>query len=321
MSRGRRVDLTDYQRAERERQSRWRGSRRAGRVRVDEEWYRVGWVLEPASAMDSLHPSVADAAVGRFAAEDISWHEEGSDRYGHGTGPTPNLMSSQVACLNAWLGLEAGGEEPLLAGLRVLVPEADAVLAPLEPEWIGLRNYLGEREPRRRGQYATGADLLVVYGVGGERRGLLLESKYSEAYGPESLRFSKSGTDRAATYQPHIDVGSTFKRGARAADLMFDPFDQLLRLQLLAAAMEDAGELDLARVSVGWVAPRSNRPLWEWVHPPKLAGHRTVDEAWASMLVEPDRFRAAAYEAVVAAAAPHAPEWARWMGQRYGWSP
>jgi hypothetical protein len=53
----------------------------------------------------------------------------------------------------------------------------------VEPEWIGKRNYMGERGIRRRGQYTTSADVLIAYDDSdGHRHGLLVESKYTETY-------------------------------------------------------------------------------------------------------------------------------------------
>ena len=308
---------TAFVRRQRDRQTAWRGERPAGRWELDGRELPLRWALHADHATDSLYPPIRDELLAVFGDRDIAWHEERTVAYGHRPpGPSPNLMDSQTFCLNFWEGLAAEGG--LLAALRGLVP-ASTLEAPvgrlLEPEWIGRRNHLGERgRKRRRGQYATSADMLFSYTRDGRRHGLLLESKWSERYDGAPMRFTPWGTDRAEIYRPSVERHEPLT--VPFEPLMVDPFDQLLRLQLLAAAMEEAGELDFETVTVGWVAPRANEELWSELTA-DLPGD-TVPEAWRSVLRRPDRFVFASYEELFERARSEAPQWAAWMGERYG---
>lgn len=310
---------TPFVRRQRDRQTAWRGDRPAGRWEIDGRELPLRWALRADLATETLYPPVRDEVLAVFRERDVAWHEERTKAYGERPpGPSPNLMDSQTFCLNFWEGLAAESSEGLLAALRGLVP-ARGVEAPvdrvLEPEWIGLENHLAERgRKRRRGQYATSADLLFAWRDEHGRHGLLLESKWSERYDTTSLRHTPWGTDRAAIYRPAVE---RFQPLTVAFEpLMVDPFDQLLRLQLLGAAMEACGELGFETVSVGWVAPAANEHLWSELTAPLVGG--TVPEAWRGVLTRPERFTHASYEALYELAAPHAPAWAAWMSTRYG---
>lgn len=325
-------ERTPFQLAQRRRQARWRGDRPPGQWRLDDgRVLDLAWALPVDRAVESLYPPVAGQLLERFHRDGIDWHDQEQDRYGPRSvpGPSPNLMDSQSFCLSFWVGLaHDAGPDGLLAALQVLLPQACAVEPPLhdlvEPEWIGLDNPLGERgRARRRGRYATSADLLLAWrDAPGRRHGLLIESKWSESYDGLDLRYSSRGTDRAAIYAPAWTTPwSPIRPQVPPEQLMVDPFDQLLRLQLLAAAMEQRRELDLQTVTVAWVAPRANSTLWSRITAPVLAGQgATVPDAWRSVLRQPDRFCSAATEDVFDAArtAPGAQAWARWMADRYG---
>src|SRR5207248_22130 len=85
------------------------------------------------------------------------------------------------------------------------------------------------------------------------------EWKYTEEYPVgRSGAVSKSGTDRTAIYATHALESQLALREVGFAELFFDPFQQLVRLQLLASAIERAKELGVHRTSVRHVAPRSS---------------------------------------------------------------
>jgi len=206
-------------------------------------------------------------------------------------------------------------------------PRGDDRLA--EPEWIGLRNPLGERGKPRRGQYATSADLLLAFvDVENRRHGIMLESKYTESYvGATSNRFSKRGTDRVEIYRPSWSAPwSPFvdSDDVRLEDLLIEPFDQHVRQQLLAAAMEHNGELGFRTVTVLHVAPRANQTFRETVTSAVLQSRgSTVESAWRPLLKRPERYRCCAYEDLFRHAQEQAPpelaEWVDYQRSRYGW--
>jgi hypothetical protein len=212
-----------------------------------------------------------------------------------------------VACLNFWCGL-ALAPSALTHVLRDAFPDILSLEPPtprpelLAPEWMGARNYLGEQDSpghrRRRGQYATSADLFLVYrDTRGARHGILLESKYTESY-----RDARSCADlrRLGIYRPHIEATTSpihLPVGLELEELFVEPFYQLLRQQLLAAAMEADKALGLLTVSVLHVSPAANRSFHEEL-PPNLAYlGNDVTDVWGSMLKDRSKFRTISYEA------------------------
>ncbi len=343
---GAKSPATAYKTAERRAQGRWKlevasceemplDARQKGTWRGIEQDY----FLPASSANCNLWLAIRDELLSFFETYDIAWHEEDTKDYGTRTsrGPSPNLLDSQVCALNFWWGL-ARSPAALAATLRTIVPELVGVEPPgpsgalAEPEWIGRSgtNYLGEKgRHRRRGKFATSADLLFVYrDRSGQRHGILLESKYTEDYRDAAFQpRSPFGTSRIQIYEPAFaSPWSPFRReGALTVpDLLIEPFDQHLRQQLLAAAAEQDGELGLSTVTCVHVCPRANRAFHEVITAPALqSAGATVAEVWGSLLTQPSRYRSAAYEDVFAAAEairdPALAAWYAYQRDRYRW--
>jgi hypothetical protein len=334
------VVRTEFSRAERERQSAWRRtSTDCAAAGGPGSWRRVpcDFILPVEHAELNLWAPIRDEVRAYFRANDVAWHDGDNEDYGRraAPGPSPHLLDSQVCAVNFWWGL-ARWPAVLAAVLRSVFADVEDVVAvspgePLVvPEWIGRRNYLGERGSRRRGAYATSADFLVVYvDAAGGRHGLLLESKYTESYEPERWRrTSERGTDRAAIYRAELERPDGPLRddlGVGIEDLLIEPFDQHLRQQLLARAMEREGESDLRTVTCFHVSPRSNTAFHEGVTSPRLAARAaTVGQAWRSLLRDEARYVSAAYEDLFARAAalddPALAPWVAYQRARYPWA-
>ena len=299
---------------------------------------RQDFCLRNDRASENLHASIRDVAVDYFRERDIPWHD------GIGGGPSNHLCCSQSFCVNLWFPFrEAPG--PLAAVLRGLGFDAAEVL-PFELdrigpggrpgymafEWIGERNYLGEGpggkavrdDARSRGHHFTSLDFACRF-----RRpdGLIQivsgEWKYTEYYSNEQdMRFSDNGTDRLKIYKPSLDAADCqiVLDGLRQEALFFDPFDQLMRLQLLCSAMEREGEMDPDVVSLLHIEPKSNREFVKRVTSPALRSIGCdVHEVWGK-LVEPGHFAGVYAEDVLPLVCRHAPEpeWATYMTQRFG---
>ena len=300
-----------YVRRERVRQERWKASwtvlPEPARAHGTFMGRPHAWLLPLVHAEHSLWAPVRAPLIEHFRARNIAWHEEKSSGYGDRTGPGPscNLMDSQVACLNFWWGLQ-GSPDALLAVVQYLAPDAVALVPPdggpmVEPEWMGMGNPLKERgTQRRRGAYATSADLLIAYeDAAGARHGLLIESKYSERYDPVHRRVNRWGTDRLTIYRHALDADwSPIRSEIDAGELMYEPFDQHLRQQLLAAAMQADPDTQggFATVRLIHVSPRANRAFHEGVTAPILHRHATVADAWRSVLRDPDTYGSFHYE-------------------------
>ena len=75
------------------------------------------------------------------------------------------------------------------------------------------------------------------------------------------IRISRYGTDRLDIYRPSLEAPGCqiALNGASKEALFFDPFDQLMRQQLLCSAMEREGEMGADVVSLLHIVPAANR--------------------------------------------------------------
>jgi len=207
-------------------------------------------------AAHNLVPSVRAEALRRFAAHGIRWHGDGPDH----VGPSSHLLSSQVHCVNTLLSLG----EALLEFTRQAVPDATAV-APIEDdspvafEWIGLQDHLGEGRgrPRRRGQFVTSADALLVADSPRGRTAIVVEWKLVELGRSPVSTHGPGGTDRRRVY------ADALARAELAIDveqaLVSSCSYQLLRQLLLGAEMVRTSELGVRRAVLLHACPTPNR--------------------------------------------------------------
>ena len=299
---------------------------------------RYDFCLRDDRARENLYAGIRDGALSCFSKRNIRWHDGSKDA------PSNHLCCSQSFCVNFWFAF-GDAPEPLAAMLRGLGYDAVEVL-PFELdlaagdgesryvsfEWIGARNYLEERaggriardDERTRGQGFTSLDFAFRF-----RRsdGLVQivagEWKYTENYANgKDIRISKHGTDRLDIYRPSLDAAGCqiALNGVSKEALFFDPFDQLMRQQLLCSAMEREGEMGADVVSLLHIAPAANREFLGRVTSPALRSMGgDVHETW-SRLVRRDRFAGVDAEHALALACRHAPEpeWGEYMRRRYG---
>lgn len=298
--------------------------------------------LHHSCSQENLHDSICKAACNYFSDRGIGWHDgislEGSP------GPSNHLCCSQSVAVNSWFPFASEPEK-----LKLVLCQLDYKVKRVLPlcgdypaidgeglfigfEWIGLHNYLGELKlgkiancwDRTRGANFTSADFVFRFlREDGRTQIVLGEWKYTEEYAAgKSIRIAKSGKDRLEIYGPHLKLkDSPIQKGIRADDLFYDPFDQLMRLQLLAKAMERNHEMGADVVTVMHIAPRANTELVERITSPKLASHgTTVHEVWNSLLTDKESFKGLYFEDFLPVIAGHAPNkaWAKWMNLRYG---
>lgn len=299
---------------------------------------RYDFCLRNDRARENLYAGIRDDALSYFSDRNVRWHD------GRGDAPSNHLCCSQTFCVNFWFAF-SGAPEPLAAVLRelgydaveMLSFELDRTAREDKPryvsfEWIGARNYLAEHvrgrvardEERSRGQNFTSLDFAFRF-----RRsdGLIQivagEWKYTENYANDKdIRLSSNGTDRMDIYWPSLEAPGCqiALNGVSKEALFFDPFDQLMRQQLLCSAMEREGEMGADVVSLLHIVPAANREFVGRVTSPALpAVGADVHETW-SRLVERGRFAGAYVEDVLPLACRHAPEpeWAAYMRRRYG---
>jgi hypothetical protein len=293
-------------------------------------WQVEGHVLPYEHAADNLHESVRETALEYFKRHKIKWW---TSRWDTGRPtlnkdddglPTGHLNSSQVACVNH---LEpARLDRDLARGIARRVDETFVDVLPVEDggfvayEWVGEQNYLGEPGPRVRGANITSLDgLMCAQRSDGTRVLLVIEWKYLESYGPESVATSARGTDRVATYRHLLEESSCpIKRGAHER-LFFEPYYQLMRQTLLAWQMVEHREHKASAWVHVHVVPELNEALRDSGRgAPELLGETMADK-WRSALKQPERYRLITPTELLAGAAGGGrwSEWRRWLRERY----
>lgn len=283
-------------------------------------------------------------ALDFFAARRIGWWRSGAsgDRSCDASfvGPTRNLASSQVSCVNFLLPLAAvpGALLALLQSIDGDVVAVEEVVdreghrSPVEFEWVGYREPL-EGGTINRGACQTSIDALLVARTGNARRGYLLEWKYCEEYlDGDDKGVGSSGETRKRRYRELYSAeDSSFSGGVPFEEMLVDPFYQLMRMMLLGDRMLREGvtdQLAIDEMRVVVVCPNANDD-YRLVVPTTPLGRRlpagsTVLEAMRASLKDPRRFDMVAQEELIGGLrqGPLAQELKPWLDYhalRYGW--
>lgn len=277
---------------------------RAGQVTWQESEKAYAHCLPRAHASDNLLAGVRAEALSRMQRFEIVWHGETPRAGLNGdAGPTTNLLSSQIQCINSLLSLEMQPDlllqrvETVVPGTRKLIPIRHTNQAKPEGlvafEWIGRKNYLGERVTgqRTRGAKVTSADALIVAErEGGRRTGVLIEWKFTESYPTPMKSFIGSGgSDRRETYRARYEAAnSPFTGDKPPIDAFFhEPNYQFLRQTLLAQAMVEAKEHGVDSMVVLALIPSGNRALMTGVAEGLRAYGQTLDAVWPALVPGP----------------------------------
>lgn len=249
----------------------------AARTPRDEKGMRRGHLLALGYEDENLFPGIRGpvGANSFFTERGVKWWK--SPRSGDDTsynGPTRNLVSSQIACMNFLLPLE-GHPWALVAILRTLDADVESVVAlsyvarrsssrvtsTVEFEWVGCNSTL-EGGRYSRGAHATSADALLVADVGaGRRRAYLFEWKHIEEYRRSPFKGAGTkGATRIARYGARYGAATSPLDGSvPLTEVLYDPFYQLVRLALLGQKMVEEREFGVAEAKVVVVCPVENR--------------------------------------------------------------
>lgn len=283
-------------------------------------------------AEENLFFEIRQNALEYFDAYKIKWH----DRCIKDNLKLSNhLCDSQICCVN-FLFPFAQKPDILADFLRPIFPNLQKIL-PIENnqyvafEWIGLKNYLGERTPksgkRTRGANFTSADAAVIFKrIDGKQQMILIEWKYAESYGKVNLRYSKSGTDRTKTYRPFYEKYDCplNKKVLPSFDALFyEPFYQFMRQQFLAHEMEKARELENDIVSVLHIAPARNTDFYRITSPQLSELGETAIDLWKRLALKENSFISRSTEELFYnLLTNHLPEikaWSDYISNRYSW--
>jgi hypothetical protein len=338
--------LMPFSKVARRQQSSFRGSLdvRAGSPE-DSVGVRHGYLLAHGYESENLYPGlrVANRALTFFGERSIKWWT--SARSGDRSlatdfvGPTRNLASSQVSCVNFLLPLAEipGALTALLKGIDPDVTDVKAIVdrsghrSPVEFEWVGWDRPL-EGGRITRGAYQTSVDALLVARTRAGRRAYLIEWKYCEAYPhPENKGLAGGDTRRARYGALFGSPESPFKPGATLDDFLFEPFYQIMRLRLLAERMRQEGvtpdlKVDDARLIV--ICPEANQQYRIAVQDTPLAARfpaeTTVEGIVRNTLKDPVSFAVVGQETLVetlrqSEVSPSLGPWLEYHRARYGW--
>lgn len=280
-------------------------------------------------AQENLVPGIRDACLDYFSRNAIKWHD------GQNGKPSNHLCDSQVCCVN-FLFPFATQPQALASLLNPLFPDLLSML-PVEEglyvghEWIGERDYLGEKkfdnQIRTRGANFTSADAIVRFErADGKIQVVLIEWKYTESYYPTSKAEGKSGETRLRTYQSLYDQPDCpldHRAFPKYRDLFYEPFYQLMRQQFLAHEMEKAHELDADVVSLLHIAPAHNKDF-KRITSPRLEGLGvSATDVWGKIVMNDGAFLSVSTEQLFGKFDiqdfPEMRDWWNYITHRYAW--
>jgi hypothetical protein len=295
---------------------------------------------------ENLYQGIRDSAITYFLIRGIPWHDGLKGRHL----PSNHLCCSQSCCVNFLFPLMKrpdllkdifGHYYPEMAKALPITedkPLTDGTFPFVAFEWIGKRDYLGETSrkgmSRTRGANFTSADFTLRFRENNGRIHLVLgEWKYTEEYGRSYKGSGRSGEVRKNNYinffkAPKGVFSINNDKDKLYDSLFFDPFYQLMRLQLLAQEMEDykEKEMDADVVSVLHIYPESNKEFRENVTSDslkKLFPGKGVIEIWKD-LVPSGKFMSITLESLLDIIGRQimldTKEWASYLKTRYGQS-
>ena len=305
----------------------------------DERGRGYDYMLAFGHEEQNLYPSLRGVSRARrfMEARGIRWWRHGGfDRPGV-NGPTRNMASSQIACVNFLLPL-VSVSGAILAMLRAIDEDVQGLVmiedpvagtrSPVEFEWIGLAHALEGESVTRRGAVSTSIDAFVATETVGGRRAYLIEWKYIESYGRDEKGAGPEGETRRARYAAPYVASRAFAKDVPLDAWLYEPFYQIVRQRLLADRMVARRELGVKEAKVVVVVPEDNVAYRRHLTSPPLAAAfpdaDTVEGVARAALREPDRDFAmvsqrALAEAVRAACGDAVMQWSRYQRERYGW--
>ncbi|MFC1678657.1 hypothetical protein ACFL2T_00355 [Elusimicrobiota bacterium] len=310
----------------------------AGRAPTDDKGRRHGYLLALSHEDENLFPPLRGEEGARrfFQARGIKWWRNSRSGDAKGVvGPTRNMASSQVNCLNFLLPFTS---EPsaLLTILQSLDSDVTGVTelmhggrsSHVEFEWVGSESTL-EGGPYTRGANATSIDALVVGETDRGRRAYLFEWKYVEEYSVgESKAGGSPGQTRLRRYRPLYErADSPFKREIPIEEWFFEPFYQILRMILLAERMVRDREFGIVDAKVVVVCPMENLAYRRKITSPALRERYPevldVGDIVRASLRRPEMFASASCAEMIVPlrreVRPDLSDWLEYQESRYGW--
>ena len=240
--------------------------------------HRYEFCLADGHSAENLHQSLRNGAIEYFSSRNIQWHDGKDSRIL----PSNHMCCSQSCCVNFLFPMMSNNKlftaifKAVYPLLETPLPMFDGDMSPrgghpyLSFEWIGLSDYLAEtrRKPgrRTRGANYTSADFAFRFQrTDGQIQIVLGEWKYTEYYGHEDKGTNQTRLDNYADAFRRSPGVFIYRDQELYRGLFFEPFYQLMRLQLLAQEMEANHEMDADLVTVLHVHPAANKEFTERV--------------------------------------------------------
>lgn len=290
---------------------------------------------------ENLFPGIRnDEPVSTFFADrGIKWWK--STRSGDDckrSGPTRNMASSQIFCINFWYPIK-DDTSVLTAIAKSIDPNIETVTeihsnnvrgnqklsSFVEFEWVGSSTTL-EKKTYSRGANATSLDAFIVGISKQERIGLFFEWKMVEEYRENDLGKGKSGITRRNTYKPYIQsTNNVFSKDIPINDVLYEPFYQIFRMGLLGQKMIFEDE-ELDKVYVIPVYPRDNIAYSERITSQplgnKFSNLKTISAIASNFFLEPVAYKSMFADELWSitktyATSPEHKEWIEYMDARY----
>lgn len=297
-------------------------------------------VLPPGCQAENLYPPIRTTALKFFADRRIKWWTaplSGDDV--DVPGPTRNMVSSQVACVNFLLPL-ASIPDALVAMLRAIdsdvveivpmeydLPSGKRTVSLVEFEWVGLEGSL-EGAAGTRGAHVTSADALLVGRTAqGQNRAYVFEWKNAECYPLDDCKgLGKPGQTRRDRYSALYQAANSPFTGIVPIDeLLYEPFYQLMRLSLLGAKMTRDREFGVSEARVVVACPTANVEYRTRITSPGLRNRAagSVEEAMRRAARLPEMVRVVDPGALAVAVGrvdrSEVQGWLAYNSARYGW--
>jgi len=291
---------------------------------------------------ENIFKGFREKAIDYFSKRGIEWHKPKKTKLPIDK-PDNHMCCSQSFCVNTLFYFIDKKEELNVLlnklgfdSIEILPFYLDKPYDERNPhylcfEWIGNDNYLNEKirkgSKRKRGKYFTSADFAIRYkDFNGKISIILGEWKYTEDNKKNDLRYSMHNTDRYLDiYNYSLEI---FKGLINCyddidyTDLFYEPFDQLMRLTLLAKHIESEHEMDIQDSSVFLIVPKANKEYSNLFFSPKLVKKsKTVQEIWVD-LVGRKKFNYIHTEDLISKINEVIPpsDWAKYLNMRYKWS-
>ena len=307
-------------------------------ARLDKDGPQLDYWLALGSEDENLYPSLRGAEGVRriFDERDIKWWQLDDFDAVEENGPTRNMASSQIACVNFVLPL-AGIKNGLLSMLAAIDDDVIRVVEIVDPrfktkslvefEWIGLDHAIEGKSVTTRGRCSTSVDAFLVAETQSGRRGYLLEWKYTESYDANDKGQGREGRTRRSNYKDLYGTSPTIRRGVPLNAWLHEPFYQIMRFRLLADRMVRDRELEMTEAKVVVVVPENNLAYRNGVTSPwfkKEFQNLSVADIVRKTLVDPDNaFESVSQAKLADSVREHCGEaaaaWSEYHRERYGW--